>query len=55
MLPTTVLSEPRGLPLFQVVRGGIEFKMGLGPKPCANPLSDPYPQQYRGEVASGAL
>ena len=24
LMPTIVLSEPRGLPLFQVVRGGIE-------------------------------
>ena len=29
LLPTTVLSEPRGLLLFQVVRGGIELTMGL--------------------------
>ena len=28
-LPTIVLSEPRGLLLFQVVRGGIELTMGL--------------------------
>jgi len=30
-LPTTVLSEPRGLLLFQVVRGGIESDMDLRP------------------------
>ena len=30
LMPTIVLSEPRGLPLFQVVRGGIECNLGLG-------------------------
>jgi len=29
LLPTRVLSEPQGLLLFQVVRGGIEFTVGL--------------------------
>jgi len=29
LLPTIVLSEPQGLLLFQVVRGGIEFRLGL--------------------------
>jgi hypothetical protein len=29
LLPTKVLSEPQGLLLFQVVRGGIEFRLGL--------------------------
>jgi len=29
MLSTIVLSEPQGLLLFQVVRGGIEFRLGL--------------------------
>jgi len=29
LLPTRVLSEPQGLLLFQVVRGGIELTMGL--------------------------
>jgi hypothetical protein len=29
LLSTIVLSEPQGLVLFQIVRGGIEFIMGL--------------------------
>jgi hypothetical protein len=29
-LPTIVLSEPRGLSLFQVVRGGIQFTWDFG-------------------------
>jgi hypothetical protein len=29
LLSTIVLSEPQGLLLFQIVRGGIEFIMGL--------------------------
>ena len=33
LLPTKVLSEPQGLLLFQVVRGGIEFRLGLGTWP----------------------
>src|SRR5262249_1873502 len=32
-LPTTVLSEPQGLLLFQVVRGRIEFWLDLWVKP----------------------
>ena len=31
LLPTKVLSEPQGLLLFQVVRGGIELGLGLRP------------------------
>ena len=45
-LPTTVLSEPRGLSLFQVVRGGIEFYSGLQQALCANRVSDPHPRPY---------
>ena len=45
-LPVTVLYEPRGLLLFQTVRGGIEFNLGLGSKPWAIDLADPHPRSW---------
>ena len=38
-----------GLLLFQAVRGGIEYYMGLQPKPWANVQADPHPRPYRSE------
>src|SRR5438093_9958194 len=40
-VPTTVLSEPQGLMLFQVVRGRIECNSGLRPKSWTNIAHDP--------------
>ena len=44
LMPTIVLSEPRGLPLFQVVRGGIECHAGPWDLPWANASEDPHPR-----------
>src|SRR5262245_64845149 len=32
--------------LFQVVRGGIEYPLGLRPKPWATDYTDPHPRPY---------
>src|SRR5262245_4183655 len=51
LMPTTVLFESlRGLMLFQVVRGGIQWRLGLQPELWTNFSRDPHPRPYRSKV-----
>ena len=45
-MPTIVLFEPRGLSLFQVVRGGIQFTWDFGTGPWSIARRDPHPRPY---------
>ena len=46
LMPTTVLFEPHGLSLFQVVREGIQFTWDFGTRPWSIARRDPHPRPY---------